>query len=91
MVHVWQFSNGRRGGHGPDFRNELLRIGISEGSMTVLPGTPAMRAIRSAESTHPEAAALFRSLIGRTDAGQRAVEEAIFREYILARSRRNRP
>lgn len=91
MVHVWQFSNGRRGGHGPDFRNELLRIGISEGSMIVLPGTPAMRAIRSAESTHPEAAALFRSLIGRPDAGQRAVEEAIFREYILARSRRNRP
>ena len=30
MTHVWQYAQGRRGGHGPDFRGELERIGLVE-------------------------------------------------------------
>lgn len=28
MIHIWQFSLGRRGGHGRDFKNEQLRLGL---------------------------------------------------------------
>jgi len=27
MTHIWQYAQGRRGGHGKDFRNEMLRLG----------------------------------------------------------------
>ncbi len=28
MIHLWQYSLGRRGGHGRDFRNEQIRLGL---------------------------------------------------------------
>ena len=28
MIHIWQFSLGRRGGHGRDFKNEERRLGL---------------------------------------------------------------
>ena len=28
MIHIWQFSLGRRGGHGRDFQIEQLRLGL---------------------------------------------------------------
>ena len=28
MIHIWQYSLGRRGGHGRDFKNEQLRLGL---------------------------------------------------------------
>ena len=39
MIHIWQFTKGRRGGHGADFRNEMLRIGVDEKYGVVIPGT----------------------------------------------------
>ena len=31
MIHIWQYSLGRRGGHGRDFKNEELRLGLVPG------------------------------------------------------------
>ena len=28
MIHIWQYSLGRHGGHGRDFKNEQLRLGL---------------------------------------------------------------
>jgi len=28
MIHIWQYSLGRRGGHGRDFKDEQLRLGL---------------------------------------------------------------
>ena len=28
MIHIWQYTLGRRGGHGRDFKNEQLRLGL---------------------------------------------------------------
>lgn len=41
MTHIWQYANGRRGGHGKDFHAEMLRIGVDEKAGTVRPGTAA--------------------------------------------------
>jgi hypothetical protein len=30
MTHIWQYTNGSRGGHGKDFYREMLRIGFDE-------------------------------------------------------------
>ena len=40
MTHIWQFSQGRAGGHGKDFHSEMLRAGFDEKRGIVLPGTP---------------------------------------------------
>ncbi len=40
MVHTWQFAQGRGGGHGADFRREMLRIGIDERSMQIRGNSP---------------------------------------------------
>ena len=40
MTHIWQFSQGRAGGHGKDFHREMLRAGLDEKQGIVLPGTP---------------------------------------------------
>ena len=40
MVHTWQYAQGRRGGHGPDFCREMLRIGIDERSMLIRGDSP---------------------------------------------------
>ena len=31
MIHIWQYSLGRRGGHGRDFKNEERRLGLDLG------------------------------------------------------------
>ena len=31
MIHIWQYTLGRRGGHGRDFKNEQLRLGLVQG------------------------------------------------------------
>ncbi len=47
MTHVWQYTEGRRGGHGKDFRDEMRRIGIEErrGFVAILPGSPFATAV----------------------------------------------
>ena len=39
MIHIWQFSLGRRGGHGRDFKNEQLRLGLVLGRV-IPPDSP---------------------------------------------------
>ena len=85
MAHVVQFVRGRRGVHGLEFKWELLKIGIVEDARTpVLPGRTAARIAEIAQRLHPEIPGLFRTMVGRPPANQRAVEEAIFREYLSA-------
>ena len=31
MIHLWQYSLGRKGGHGRDFCNEQIRLGLIQG------------------------------------------------------------
>ena len=88
MTHIWQYSRGSRGGHGRDFRQELLRVGVDESRkafIAILPGSAAWSISAIAQRTHPEIAGLFRSLVGHPPPNQRAVEDAIFREYLSAR------
>lgn len=40
MIHIWQFTCGRRGGHGKDFQDEQRRLGLVLGR--VIPGTSPM-------------------------------------------------
>jgi len=40
MVHTWQYAQGRGGGHGADFRREMLRIGIDERSLRIRGNSP---------------------------------------------------
>ena len=39
MIHIRQYSLGRRGGHGRDFQDELRRIGLIQGQV-ILPASP---------------------------------------------------
>ena len=46
MTHIWQFVNGKHGGHGKDFRNEMLRIGIDEKRCQVNNDSPFAFSVR---------------------------------------------
>ena len=39
MIHIWQYMLGRRGGHGRDFKNEQLRLGLVLGRV-IPPDSP---------------------------------------------------
>ena len=41
MTHIWQYAQGKRGGHGKDFYAELLRVGVEEDQGWFVSGTPA--------------------------------------------------
>ncbi len=41
MTHIWQYTNGSRGGHGKDFHGEMLRIGFDEKRGIVMPDSAA--------------------------------------------------
>ena len=85
MTHIWQFARGSRGGHGRDFRRELLRVGIDETGQTPVEGSPAESIMATAQVTHPEIAGIWRTLVGHPPARQRVLEDAIFREYLSAK------
>jgi hypothetical protein len=87
MVHVWQFAQGRRGGHGADFLREMMRLGIDERGGRVHAWGPAYRAMETAERLHPEIAERFRAMVGNPPKGQKALEEAIFAECLAAKAR----
>ncbi len=84
MTHVWQFAHGRSGGHGPDFRREMARLGIYEegGATNCRVGSPADRFLRFVAAGFagiPGRLLLLRDL---SPAARRRVEDAAF----LARS-----
>ena len=81
MTHVWQFAGGRSGGHGPDFRNEMIRIGILEdrdGSARCRYGTAADRLLRLASADFADLPVRLRALADLPPGRLRLVEEAAF-------------
>lgn len=86
MTHVWQYSLGGLGGHGLDFRCELIRVGVDEkGQSPILPGSPAFSIMVTVQRQHPEIAGLFRSLVGHSPRNRLPMEVAIFHEYTASR------
>ena len=85
MTHIWQFSQGRRGGHGKDFRNEMLRLGIDEAGQRGRDDSPAMRIIREAEMRYPGLASRMRECIRSPHHSSKEMDFAFFR-MVLARS-----
>jgi hypothetical protein len=41
MTHIWQYAQGKRGGHGKDFYAELLSVGVDKDQGWFVSGTPA--------------------------------------------------
>jgi len=81
MTHVWQFAGGRSGGHGPDFRNEMIRIGILEdrdGSARCRYGTAADRLLRLASTDFADLPVRLRALADLPPGRLRLAEEAAF-------------
>ena len=84
MAHIWQFSRGRRGGHGKDFKNEMLRLGIDEASQRVRDGSPLMRIIQEVERRYPSLAARMRECLASPLRSSRNEDFAFFRMMRLA-------
>ena len=86
MTHIWQFSQGRRGGHGKDFRNEMLRLGIDEAGQRGRDDSPAMRIIREAEMRYPGLASRMRECIRSPHHSSKEMDFAFFRMVLNAES-----
>ena len=46
MTHIWQYSQGRRGGHGRDFKNEMRRIGLDYTNQLLYEDSPLVFTIK---------------------------------------------
>ena len=46
MTHIWQFAQGRRGGHGRDFKNEMRRIGLDYANQRLYEDSPLVFTIK---------------------------------------------
>lgn len=79
MAHIWQFSRGRRGGHGKDFRNEMLRLGIDEAGQRVRDGSPLMRIIQEVERHYPGLAVRLRECLASPLRSSKNEDFAFFR------------
>ena len=53
LTHIWQYTQGRRGGHGRDFYKEMERIGIQEREQLCQNGSPADTILLEAKNNHP--------------------------------------
>ena len=75
MIHIWQYTLGRRGGHGRDFKNEQLRLGLVLGR--VIPSDSPMGYVffmHRLKDLHPAEAA--RKIAAHPDHGR--LETAYF-------------
>lgn len=80
MTHVWQFSKGRRGGHGKGFRDEMLRLGIDESDGGgIRDGSPAVRIMQEAERRHPGLASRMRECLASPLRSSKQQDFAFFR------------
>ena len=79
MTHIWQFSQGRCGGHGKDFRNEMLRLGIDEAGQRARDGSPAMRIMREVGMHYPGLAARLRECMASPHHSSKEMDFAFFR------------
>ena len=85
MTHIWLFANGRRGGHGRDFKNEMLRLGVDEAGLRVRCGSPADHIAREAESRYPRLAARLRACMVSPHKSSRNMDYAFFRMLLESR------
>ena len=79
MTHIWQFASGRRGGHGADFRNEMMRLGIDEAGQRIRNGSPADRITREAEMRYPGLTARMRACLESPHHSSKEMDFAFFR------------
>ena len=63
MTHIWQFTMGRRGGHGQDFHRELARVGIREREQLCQNGSPADAVLLEAKQNHPNLCHNLRTIL----------------------------
>lgn len=86
MTHIWQFSSRRRGGHGADFRNEMMRIGLDERGIGVnlRNGSPASNAIEAVRSRFPDFITRMREIYA-SDLAQPSRGDLGFFRYLLER------
>lgn len=86
MTHVWQYAQGRRGGHGKDFRNEMLRIGIDEAGQRVRDGSPVMRIMREVEMRYPGLPERMRECMTSSWRSSKEKDFAFFRMVVESRN-----
>lgn len=79
MTHIWQFASGRIGGHGTDFRNEMMRLGIDEAGQRIRNGSPADRITREAEMRYPGLTARMRACLESPHHSSKGMDFAFFR------------
>ena len=79
MTHIWQFAQGRRGGHGKDFRNEMLRLGIDEAGQRERVGSPVDRIFREVQMRYPGLAARLRECMTSPHHSSKEMDFAFFR------------
>jgi hypothetical protein len=79
MTHIWQFAQGRRGGHGKDFRNEMLRLGIDEAGQRERVGSPIERISREVQMRYPSLAARMRECMTSPHHSSKEMDFAFFR------------
>ena len=79
MTHIWQFAAGRRGGHGKDFKNEMLRLGIDEARRRVRVGSTADRIFREAQMRHPGLVSRLRLCFHSPHRSTKGMDLAFFR------------
>ena len=84
MTHIWQYAQGRRGGHGRDFRNEMLRLGIDEAGQRERVGSPFERISREVQMRYPGLAARLRECLTSPHHSSKEMDFAFFRMMIEA-------
>ena len=79
MTHIWQFAQGRRGGHGKDFRREMLRLGIDEAGQRQCDGSPLERISREVQMRYPGLAERMRECMTSPHHSSKEMDFAFFR------------
>lgn len=82
MTHIWQYAQGRRGGHGKDFRNEMLRLGIDEAGQRARDGSPVMRIMQEVQMRYPGLAARLRECMTSPHHSSKEMDFAFFRMMV---------
>lgn len=86
MTHIWQFWKGRRGGHGKDFRAEMLRLGIDEVGQRIQNGGIVDRIAQEVETHHPSMAVRMRACVRSRLSSSKALDFAFFRKILTERN-----
>ena len=82
MTHIWQYAQGRRGGHGKDFRNEMLRLGIEEAGQRERAGSPLEHISREVQMRYPGLAARLRECMASPHHSSKEMDFAFFRMMV---------